>query len=411
MYGRTNRQLRSLSGDVIRTARSFDDLETQRERADNNGDCVTLPVVHEENEEAANTVVEVLMARAQGSVGKDAQNPEVRQVGPNGANFVVWDDPIGKGTVPEYLLGKPRASAWNSTDILEDETIGLVRPIRSEYEKPTRILEGDYVGFHNWINGNYRHFVTDHLPMLAWLEQEVVPQDTKFLLLDLPVTRHVMSKLDPEFYENRLVWIEAGVLNHVTGSLTVAMPKYFPQGGFMENVLSWLRRIHPEPVVKDQIIFYSSTTDERLHGRHILDPVFEQMVIAVIRLKMIQYLGISGEQLVIFNGLDEEGNEMSFDRQYDLFSRAHTIIGPYGAGMVNMLWSAVYPAESCSKRTKVLEFIKDTSFYSTFHGLPIDHQVIPYKQPEIGASSPQLHIDFEHLKTSIDNLWRESNQE
>ena len=402
-----SRELKAPFGKIIRTPKFFDDLESQEKAAFENGDCVTPPTVHYTIPGVSDSVVATLMAAADFHVGSQAEQPEVRQLGP-GANYVVWDGVSGAGNAPEWMMHNGRASAWNNNEYLESEEINLVAPIRWEFEKPGIVMEGDYVGFHNWINGNYPHLLMDHLSMVAWLDQEVVSEDTKFIFVDMPITKHVMSKLDPEFFENRLVWIKPGELFHVTGTLTVAMPKKWPQEGFMGNLLQWLRRIHPEPVIKDKYIFYSRTSKEVYHGRK-MNVEFEQSVIEIVRHKMKQQLGISGDELIIFNGLNEDGSQIPFDEQYDLFSRAKTIIGPHGGGMANMVWASVPRVESCSERVQVLEFMGSASFYGTFYGLPIDHHIIPFTA-RTSDQNQELFIDLRDLKDALDAMWHRDSQ-
>ena len=401
-FRRSLRFLRSNEGDIINRAMPFDDLFTQRELASSRGDCVTLPTIHDSDPAIIQWSLNNLLRDAEILVGEEADKPEVRRLGP-GANYVVWDGKVGKGEAPEWLMDKPRASAWNATMALVDPNIGLVRPIRWELEGSGQVLEGDYVGFHNWINGNYAHLLMDHLPLLAWMDQEVVHKETKFIMIDLPVTKAVLSKLDPDFYEKRLVWIKPGELFHVTGTLTVAMPISFPTRGFMSNLVFWLRSLHPEPIVRDKIIFYSRNSEEVHHGRK-MDPQNEAEAIAVIRHKMSQQLGRSGDELIVFNGLKENGEKISFEEQFELFSTAQTIIGPHGGGLANMVWSAAHPAMSCSHRTQVLEFFSTQTLYTSFHGLPVDHHVIYFTQKSTLATT---FIDIRDLKDALDTLWHQ----
>lgn len=396
------RNLRSVEGDIIREAVPFEDLITQRELASSKGDCITLPTVHDTDPTIVSWAMNNMVRDAELAVGEEAEKPEVRKLGP-GANYVVWDKSPGDGEVPEWFMDKPRASAWNATMALEDENIGLVRPIRWEMHEEGRVLEGDYVGFHNWIHKNYANLLMEHLPLMAWMDQEVVSPDTKFIVVDSPLMKQILSKLDPDFYEQRVVWIKPGELFHVTGDLMVAMPEKFPIRGLMPNLLTWLRKLHPEPTERSNIIYYSRHPDQIRNGR-VMDVENEREVIDVIRHKMVQQLGRSADELIIFNGINELGEQMSFERQFEIFSRAQTIIGPQGGGLANLLWSAAHPTESCGDRTQVLEFFSTSSLYASFYGLPIDHHLLPFTQRSTLSTT---YINLRDLKDGLDVLWHD----
>jgi len=139
-----------------------------------------------------------------------------------------------------------------------------------------------------------------------------------------------------------------------------------------------------------------------------MDRENEEKVIAVIRQKNFQQLGRSGDELIIFNGLKENGQKMSFEEHFELFSTSQTIIGPHGGGLANIVWSAVHPAMDCTYRTQILEFLSSQSLYSAFHGLPIDHHVIYFSQ---NFTSSTTLIDIQGLTVALDNLWEQKPPE
>lgn len=279
----------------------------------------------------------------------------------------------------------------------------LVRRLHNKRSSTQKVLAGDYLCFHNWHNGDYKNLLMEFLPLLAWLDQEVVQKDTKFILLDLPVTKSVLSHLDPHFNENRLVWINPDEVIHVTGVLTVVMPVSFRTQGFMSNLIFWLRSLYPEPVVRDKIIFFGRNSAE-VHNGHKIDPKNEAEAISVIRDKISKQLGRSGDELIIFNGLKENGQKISFEEQFELFSIAQTIIGPYGDGLANIVWSAAHPSIDCSHRTQILEFFSTDSFYSVFHGLPVDHHLIQFTRK---STSSTTFINITDLENALDSLWQQ----
>jgi len=384
----------------------FNDLLTQRKLAMSRLDCVSIPTIHDSDPFFIKLSLDQLLKDTENLVGDKAKKPEVRTLGP-GANLVVWDSEVVSVESPELLFFKPLSSVWNSTMALVDSNIGLVEPFRWEGQTLGKVLNGDFVGLHVLFNGDYAHLLLYHLPLLAWIDQEVVQKDTKFIMIDLPVTKAVLLKLDRDFYENRLVWIKPGEVFHVTGTLTVAMPVSFPTTGFMSNLAFWLRSLNPEPVFKDKIIYFSQDFHKVFHGSK-MDPENEEKAIAVIRQKISQQFGRSGDELIIFNGLKENGQKMSFDEQFELFSTSQTIIGPHGGGLANIVWSAVHPAMDCSHRTQILEFVSSRSIYSAFHGLPIDHHVIYFSQ---NSTSSTTLIDIRDLTDALDNLWQQKPPE
>jgi len=401
----SNRKLHSIrffKGDILLRSIPFDDLRSQRELSRSRFDCVSLPIIHNSDPHFINMRLKHLLEDTENLVGENAFKPEVRKLGPE-ANLVVWDSEVVSAESHELLMNKRLFSVWNSSMALVDSNFGLVEPSRWEAQSLGKVLDGDFVVFHIFSNGDYVHLLLYHLPLLAWMDQEVVEKDTKFILIDLPGTKAVMSKLDPDFYENRLVWINPGDAFHVTGTLTVAMPISFPTRGFMRNLVFWLRSLNPEPVFKDKIIYFSQNFQEVSHGRK-MDPENEEKAIAVIRQKISQQLGRSGDELIIFNGLKENGQQISFEEQFDLFSTAQTIIGPHGGGLANIVWSAVHPSMGCSHRTQILEFLSSRSLYTSFHGLPIDHHVIYFsKQSTLSTTL----IGIRDLTDALDTLWQQ----
>lgn len=49
-----------------------------------------------------------------------------------------------------------------------------------------RVLLGEHVAFLGWFSGNYGHFVHDHLPIIAYLREYVMPPGTELILQHHP---------------------------------------------------------------------------------------------------------------------------------------------------------------------------------------------------------------------------------
>jgi hypothetical protein len=185
----------------------------------------------------------------------------------------------------------------------------------------------------------------------------VVPETTKFMLVDGVVTRKVIEFIDPEFYK-RVMWIQRDQVFHIKGSLTVAVPIAIPItlgccGGW-EPMRQWLATTHPVRPKRKTIVFYSRGGSKDTHHGRVIEEKHEQDILDHVRLAMKMYN--RPEELVIFTG-QKAGKTMPIDEQFNLFRSAHTIIGPHGSGLGgNFAWTDPFTS-SCDERTKLLEFI------------------------------------------------------
>ena len=226
-----------------------------------------------------------------------------------------------------------------------------------------KTVRGDHVAFTSWFEGRFGHYADDHLPTIAYLKHHV-PTSTRFLLHDNPLSRSVLSFLDPSFYD-RVTWIQLGDIVRIDdGSLMVAVPHKIPlMWGCLrpyQYLRHWIQQQHPSttvsgPVVdrndddnnnnirhgkqqKNLVVYYSRNAAAAKHGRSI-ERSLEKQILELIRVTMDNY-GHENDELVIFDGTDPiTGETMSVEEQFRLFRHAHTVIGPHGAGILgNLLW-------------------------------------------------------------------------
>ena len=92
--------------------------------------------------------------------------------------------------------------------------------------------------------------------------------------------------------------------------------------------------------------------------------------------------------------------------QFDIFRKAHTIIGPHGTGLTNILWCDFFNEIPI----KLIEFIPGDVGYSAqvqspfngYHnvlsGLPIDYRCIIY-EPQ--STQHETFINVKNLKSAL----------
>ena len=340
----------------------------------------------------------------------DLDLPKIRTL--HNASFVVHHS--GK---------KSQAVAW--TD--DGETVegpGWIRldeiPKQFKQPVPTRVLkDGDYVAFTSWFEGNFGHYLDDHLPSIAYL-RSIAPATTKFLLVDTPLARNVMDYLDPDFARERIVWIQIRECVRVEGSMTVAIPHSIPlmhgQGRGHVYLRKWINEHHPyNPDTPKQVVYYSRGSADTHHSRKV-DPEHEEKVLETIRAKMQQHG--KEERLVVFNGLDKDPSgtnntkTMSISKQASIFRSASTIIGPHGAGMLgNLIWVNPFPTD-CQQRPKTLEFVPGQesehvqslyrSMFIRWRHWPVDFGVILYTKE---STHDTTYVDLHELELALDAMW------
>ena len=311
-----------------------------------------------------------------------------------------------------------RASAWNENRVVRWGT----KPPWIDPPPGTvvnRTVHGDHVGYTSWFEGNFGHYLDDHLPTIAYLKAQL-PEETRFLLVDTPLSRNVMRFLDPSFYE-RITWIQQNeIVRVVRGRLLVTkskeIPVYYGCCRHYDFLRHWIHNRLPSVPTRRTVVYYSRQSSDTIHGR-VLDKQLETRVLRVIGESMRQH-NLGNDELVVFTGQDKEGHTLSVAEQFAIFRAAHTLVGPHGAGFVgNMAWVDPLPMQ-CEKRVKVLEFIPgvdSTVVQPMFHSHYMRWRVWPVEFHNIlytGNSTKQkTFIDLDDLRSALNDMWSSPVQE
>mmetsp|Transcript_22884 Transcript_22884/g.33783 ORF Transcript_22884/g.33783 Transcript_22884/m.33783 type:complete len:444 (+) Transcript_22884:53-1384(+) len=315
--------------------------------------------------------------------------------------YAVWSTPTPS---------ESRSSVWSYTDgddYVTSETGGWFAPTAEQQELTvTQELDGEWAAFSSWFLDSYSHFVHDHLPTIAYLKS-VVSESTKFLLVDTKVARQVLEALDPDFYHNRIQWINSDEVFDVKGNLTVAVRPSFKTSngccGAFDPMRQWIAETHPADEDGDEMSPRSIVYDNSHlspfsieHTNEITDHIFRVMKRHNLT-----------EELVIYDRRTQ--NDMT--HVMSTFRRARTIIGPRGNGD-NFAWTNPYPS-NCGERTQMLEFIpgKDAgvnfypyaSQFNTIRKWPLDYHTILFSAAV--SDVPSLRINLQDLDDALDYLW------
>lgn len=307
-----------------------------------------------------------------------------------------------------------RMSIWNDEEAFDYDEPFVVPDRATIYDEYPMVdlPDGDYVTYTAHWPGNYGHFLHDHLPSIAYA-RHVMPESTKFILVNNESDRKRLQFIDPIFEAERVVWAEERTIYRVsTGSISGLPPT---KTRHIIDRFNQLRNwVLPKPNFEtDQktIVYYTRGGRDTHHGR-TMDPDHEKFLLHLIRDKMAQHG--RKEHLVIFDG-QENGSTMSLQHQFDLFRSATIAIGPHGSGLANILWLPV--ADSCQSRAKVLEFlvrpnqtdIQAGGSYKTYmylYGFP---QWAEYHHLYYTADSTRdrLHVDIDMFLEALDDLFRD----
>ena len=337
-------------------------------------------------------------------------------------NYAIWNMPLHR-----YVA----QSAWNDDDG-EDIFVrgdGFVKTKQRDGRDmvETLVLDdgGRYAAHTTWHEGNFGHFVHDHLPTIALLKAHL-PSDTKFLLIDTKVSRNILMNLDEEWTTNNVVWIDKDQPVQIRngGSLTVPVTNAVPeimgccrQYDFMRQ---WAAEkqlqmnsdsVHiREPNHEDKfVVFYRRLANKDLHHGRTLEIEHEKKIMRAIQDAMKKYG--RKEKFVHFTG-NWEGKTLSIFDQMIRFRRASTIIGPHGSGIGgNILWTNPF-ARTCEERVKYLEFMPDNDsarvqgafahYWSQWRKWPIDYHTIIY-QPNSTADTTYISLD--DLSDALEDMW------
>lgn len=302
----------------------------------------------------------------------------------------------------------PRASAWNDNKIVQGRS--WVNPRENE-TLAFEVLKGSYIVHFSWFEGNFGHFFDDSLTQIAYLRNQV-SDDTKWLLCDTPLARSVLEFMDPDLF-SRVHWVKMGLPVSVEGTLHVSIPPRIPLFSGCcrpyDHLREWISEKLPENPSPKKIVYYSRDSTDVHHKRKV-NSDHEKLILERIRHAMLRH-NIQDE-LIIFNGQNENGDTLSIREQFHIFRAARTIIGPHGAGMLgNIVWTNPLP-DSCAQRTQVIEFIPGInstqvqplyrSLFIRWRKWPLDFHVLLY-QPE--STKKQTFIDLDSLDDALDDTW------
>lgn len=259
-----------------------------------------------------------------------------------------------------------------------------------------------------WMNAR-SHFIYDHFPVIAWLRaimQSSFPKEVfqldgsaqKLLLLDdVKSNREFMHFFDKAF-EERILWVtrdstvcvhgkvyyptystSSDVLDPVKSSsientaswhirFLDGVDTYTPDGrppgvisfgsaDFVELARLWIaeRSEHiVERPVKPIVLFY--VRHEGLGGR-VMDAQNDAFLLQGLRDKLVECK--REEQIVLFNGLDSQGQELSQKEQFLLFHSASLVVGPHGGATASILFMSGGSTgiDKCQNRPQIIEYI------------------------------------------------------
>jgi Glycosyltransferase 61 len=314
----------------------------------------------------------------------------------------------------EVKNSKVKMSIWNDFDHFDYAMSHFSVPDRENIFKSYPVfdlLDGDYFTVSNHFPGNYGHFLHDHLPFIAYA-RHMLPQHTKFILVDNEADRKRLQFIDPQFESERVIWAEQKMIYKVSAGSISGLPP--PATRHIINRYSLLREwVLLKPSFRtDQrtIIYYTRSGFDVRNGR-FMDSLHEKVLINLVKQKMMEHG--RNEHLVIFDG-KENGQPMSLQHQFDLFRTARVVIGPHGSGLANILW--LPGAATCEERPKVLEFLVQPTqtdiqvggslkTYMYLYGFPkwVDYHHLYYTSY---STSQRMSVDVKHFVQALEDMFK-----
>mmetsp|Transcript_48965 Transcript_48965/g.72803 ORF Transcript_48965/g.72803 Transcript_48965/m.72803 type:complete len:468 (+) Transcript_48965:56-1459(+) len=408
---------REVSNQVIRAKPELNQVPTSKNKPrrnlskENTGfssslSCSMEPTLHDRRKNEANKVEYAEMLRFTQHESNNIMSKEDLFQTMHGAYFSLHH-------IYEFDIEQ---SAWSRTTMADGgKYSGWTLPEISQGPQVATVLEGDYVVCISIFPGIYGHFISHHLPVMAYLRKSF-PATTNFLFVDdwEGHNQKRLEILDPEFAE-RVVWTHCAQSEcegqyYVTGSLTIIRPQVmflFAKAPFFDLAREWIFNSYPVKPHEKTVIYYKRTVSGTNHAR-IMDLEQEQEILDLIE----AYLENREEKLVIFDG-EEDGATMSLEHQIELFRSATTYIGPHGTGLANTFWSL--QADECDERPKILEFISGptttnvqwgkagNSYYREQGGTPwLEYHHIFYL-PE--SSQTGLLVDMDDVNDAFVAMW------
>jgi len=300
-------------------------------------------------------------------------------------------------------------------------------------------VAGDHVAYNSWIVGNFTHSLIDHLPVIAWLKENL-PETTKFILPKDQTMMAIMDSVGPDFVRNRVVWVGQEVVTVQNGRLDVLVsPIPARSSVLVDSLVRWLMNTMKTERSNDDyrtVLCYTRGGSKDTHHGRVVDQKHEADIIQLIRSKMDQQ-GLSlDHRLIIYNG-QENGTTMSVKNQQRLFSTVTTAIGPHGSGLANVLWMLPkrngefrsMTNHSCDPfgngirflRSQVLEFLISpdsgqvqpmstgfgTDFRKTYYDLYAQSSFLEYWHVLYAANSTGsvTFINLDAFALALDKMW------
>ena len=332
-----------------------------------------------------------------------------------------------------------KASVWNASVALVGT--GLIPPRKKMVARGSMILDQApcYVAMPARPFANvHAHILIDHLPALALLREEHDADGCDYLLQDTPVLRKVLEWLDPQFAADRVVWLETGSNKMVKMGKQVilrawAVPRNPIGNGRNPKAVQALRRWLVQVKYNDddgvvttgrddmrksrRIVYASRNSPTATHAR-ALDLNHEKDVLELILAAMERY-NIRG-MLEVYNGLDQEGNPVSLQQQFEIFSTADVVIGAHGGALANVMWMSL--GRDKEENAKVFEFIPSESvqpkkkkngseniirWVKTYYYLFQNPEWVDYRHLALSPNSTAdaSFINLSSLDEALDDMW------
>ena len=300
----------------------------------------------------------------------DADLPKVHKM--QNPNLVVW----------ETHASNTSSSLWTPTDASHYATgPGWDAPPNPSI-MPTRTLVGKYGFYTSWFTGHYGHFNHDFLPTLAYMRKVAMTaygDETRFILVEFWRSKEVVKFMDPVFYE-RIDWISDNEVVKIEGEVTYIEPLSIPEiagHALMAYLREWMVEAHPfdqaDFDANKHVLYYDRVGSSGVNHGRVLDADHQKEIIIAIRKSMDKH-GLGDQELVLFNGQNENGEALSPEEQFLAFRRASTLIGPHGTGFSNMVWTNPNP-----------KFVKHAHMYWSLYLGRIQHM---YNANTVDTTAP-----------------------
>lgn len=209
-----------------------------------------------------------------------------------------------------------------------------------------------------WMNfhyGNYGHYLHDHAPAIVAL-LDILGSSVSWVALPYSeLSKKWLCWFDPALLE-RVIFYPAGKVICSNSTTLIPMNEHgdtaqdWRHPATMSLLNQKAHELHYQTEGSQQeeplkLVFASRNSKTAKHGRTFIN---EPQVLDSIRQMMKLYNRT--EELVIY-----DGDGVTYEDQFNLFSKAAMIMGPHGSAMSNVLWSRSH--RGCQKPVDVIEFV------------------------------------------------------